>query len=293
MDFILKSFKNEINVSSLANVHYFEFSRGFDTKKDSHGFSELVYAEKGSITIDSDNYSGKLCEGEMIIHGAGEGHALSCGEAVFPNIVIIGFKCDSERLSELTRAPLPLTEELTKMLAEIVKEGLTVYMPPYNVPGVKDMKKRRSYTYGADQMIKNYLEIFLIKCLRLKENEERSKRLRSIGTDEAELRLASDVKKYLDCNFCHKIRLLDLCFLFNTNKTTLSRAFKAVYGLTVIDYVNTLRISYTKELLTDGRYTLTNIAEMMNMSSVHYLTAMFKQYTGMTPTEYLAQAAVE
>ena len=293
MDFILKSFKNEINVSSLANVHYFEFTKSFDTKKDSHGFAELVYAEKGSIYIDSDNYTGELCEGEMIIHGAGERHALSCGDAVYPNIVIIGFKCESERLSELTHAPLPLTEEAVKMLAEIVKEGLTVYMPPYNVPGVKDMKKRRIYTYGADQLIKNYLEIFLIKCLRQKEHAVSAVELSSAGADETELHLASEVKKYLDCNFCHKIRLEDLCFLFNTNKTTLSRAFRTVFGQTVIDYVNSLRIGYTKELLLDGHYTLTRIAEMMNMSSVHYLTAMFKQYTGMTPTEYITLSVGE
>ena len=45
---------------------------------------------------------------------------------------------------------MELTAELEKMLAEIIKEGRTVYLPPYNIPNVRDMKKRTEYDFGAD-----------------------------------------------------------------------------------------------------------------------------------------------
>ena len=289
MEFVLKSFKEELSISSLANVHYFELTENLHTTDDSHAFSELVYVEKGEISIRSDNYSGKLCAGQFILHGAHERHSLSA-EGDAPNIIIIGFECTSPALSSLTSEPMELTAELEKMLAEIIKEGRTVYLPPYNIPNVRDMKKRTEYDFGADQLIKNYLEIFLIKCIRAKRSGGLIKSEKSPSADIRPSEI-EEIKRYLDRNFCQKIKINDLCFLFNTNKTTLSSAFKGALGMTVIDYVNSLRIEYTKELIKKGGRTLTDIAEMMNMSSVHYLTALFKKHTGVAPTEYLKSAS--
>lgn len=287
MEFILKGFKEELTVSSLANVHYFEFTENLHTRNDSHPFLELVYVEKGSIKIKADNYTGELHQGQMILHGEEESHSLSCDESVAPNIIIIGFECRSASLDTLTHGPLELTEELEKMLAEIVKEGQSVYLPPYNIPNVRDMKKRESYDFGADQLIRNYLEIFLIKCIRTKSSNGSQESKASADRAAPVPSEIGEVKRYLERNFCQRIKIDDLCFLFNTNKTSLSKAFREATGQTVIDYVNALRIDYTKELIKRGEHTLTDIAELMNMSSVHYLTNMFKKKTGISPTEFM------
>ena len=285
MDFVLKGFKKEISVGKLANVHYFEFTPSFHTTDDSHDFPELVYVDNGEIDIRSEHYTGKLVKGEVIVHTSGEMHSLTCESEIAPNIIIIGFECQSPKLDLLTHAPLRLSDELSRMLAEIVKEARTVYLPPYDIPNTKDMKKRKSFAYGADQLVKNYLQIFLIKAIRLREAvasvaSERSER------SDASLQRLEEVRKYLDENFRERIGIEELCFLFNTNKTTLSRGFREVYGRTVIEYVNHRRIEYTKSELERGEMTLTRIAEVLNMSSVHYLTTLFKKHTGISPTEY-------
>ena len=172
MEYVLKNFKTEIKVNRLANVHYFEFTPNFHTTDDSHDFCELVYVDKGRIQISSEHYTGGLSQGSMIIPTANQRHSLTCREDVAPNIIIIGFECSAEALDRLTYAPTPLTDELQKMLAEIIKEGRAVYKPPYDIPYVKDMKKRRAFSFGADQLIKNYLQIFIIKSLRLLDNFE-------------------------------------------------------------------------------------------------------------------------
>ncbi len=282
MEFILKPFQEEIVVKRLANVHYFEFTPSYHTSGDSHPFCELLYVDSGSIQIVSENYTGELKQNEMILHGANQKHALACEDNVAPNVIIIGFECVSKELEKLTFSPFRLPTELQKMLAEIIKEARAVYEPPYNIPNLKDMKKRSGFSFGADQLIKEYLQIFLIKCLRGEIADERQ-----ISATEAEDSQIREVKSYLDENYSQKIVVDELCFLFGTNKTTLSKKFKSAYGATIIDYVNTLRIKHTKRLLRENRYTLTEIANMLNMSSVHYLTALFKKYVRLTPTEYL------
>lgn len=282
MEFVLKNFKKEINVSRLANVHYFEFTKKFHTQNDSHDFCELVYVDKGKIDIISENYTGELSEGSLIVHNAGESHSLTCDEETAPNIIIIGFECSSPDMKLLTHTPLLLTDEMQKMIAEIIKEARTVYLPPYDVPNQKEMKKRKKFAFGADQLIKNYLQILLIKAVRIAESLSRETR----GGVSRFARI-SEVKKYIDDNFAEKIAVEELCFLFNTNKTTLSAEFKSAYGKTLIDYVNCLRIDYTKKLLKAGGISLTRISEQLNLSSVHYLTALFKRYTGISPTDYI------
>lgn len=288
MDFVLKNFKSEIKVTRLANVHYFEFTPKFHTTDDSHDFCELVYVDRGRIEISSDNYSGPLKSGCMIIHNANERHSLTCDEEIAPNIIILGFECNSPSLNILADAPIPLTEELQKMLAEIIKEARCVYEPPYDIPNIRDMKKKRDFSFGADQLIKNYLQIFLIKATRLHEQMDQGDKshIESLVSGSGFTRI-SEVKSYLDENFTERISVEELCFIFNTNKTTLSKEFKRIYGHTIIDYVNLNRVEYTKKLLRGGDKSLTKIAYLMNMSSVHYLTALFKKYAKITPTEYI------
>ena len=270
MQFVLKPFKTEINIKKLANIHYFEFTSNYETEEDSHPFLELLYVDSESIIINSDSYSGELKEGQLIVHGAMEKHSLKCG-ATAPNVVIIGFESSSEKISELSKAPITLPLELKKMLAEIIKEARTVY------------------SFGADQLIKNYLQIFLIKCLRLLENSiENSQSDKNFNLNfEGDIERVKEVKKYLDCNFAQKINVSELCFLFGTNKTTLSKEFKQVFNKTIMEYVNCLKIEHTKRLLRENVYTLTEIASILSISSVHYLTALFKKHVGITPSEYL------
>lgn len=285
MKFVLKDFKIDLNITRLANIHYFEFTPNYHTHDDSHGFCELVYIDKGNIEVASDHYTGGLYQTQMILHGANQRHSIICNERTAPNIIIIGFECDSPVLDELTHAPLSLTDELQRMLAEIIKEARAVYLPPYNVPNQKNMKKRKTFAFGSDQLIKDYLQIFLIKCLRLKATQKAGSVTQKVSArNKTQI---YEIREYLNENFRQRITIEELCFLFNTNKTSLSVAFQQAFGQTIVDYLNKLRVDYTKSMLREGNYTLTQIADSMNMSSVHYLTTLFKRIARMTPTEYL------
>ena len=166
MQFKLKEFNTPITVSQIANIHYFEFTNQYHTNDDAHNFCELVYVDKGEVSVKSSNYCGKLLNNQLIIHRPNEIHSLKCTDDTAPNIIIIGFECTSDELIVFSKQPVTLITEHQKMLAEIMKEGMSVYAPPYDLPNTTDMKKRDSYPFGADQMIKLKLEILLITLIR-------------------------------------------------------------------------------------------------------------------------------
>ena len=280
MDFILKSFETPVVVSRIANVHYFEFTNQYHTESDSHNFCELVYVDNGEITVFSDNFKGNLKNGELIIHRPNEMHYFLCEDSNAPDIIIIGFECESEHLAPFSKHPVLLTPDQKKNLAEIIQEGMSVYAPPYDIPGTQDMKKREEYPFGADQMIKIKLEALLISMLR----KPVTQRHHEHNPPEENL---VNILRYINEHFTEKILLNNLCFIFCTNKTTLCKDFKKKYGITIGTYINNLKIKESKKILREGKLSITEISQKLGFSSVHYFSKLFKKTVGQSPKEYL------
>ena len=281
MEFKLKSLKNVINISKIANIHYFEFTRQYHTLKDKHAFCELIYVDSGKINVEADNYTGALLTNQAIIHKAGETHSLSCLEDEAPNVIIIGFECKSNSLDRFSTEPTTLSRECIRLLTDTIKEGRNVFLPPYDVPNIYDMKKRKDYPYGSEQMLRLKLEAFFIELIRSVESTAIE-----LPSDISDTKVA-DVYLYINENFRENINLSELCFMYRTNKTTLCHSFKKAYGETIIRYINRLKIKETKKLLREGKYSLTEIANIVGVSSVHYLSRLFKSYEGKSPNDYM------
>ena len=72
--------------------------------------------------------------------------------------------------------------------------------------------------------------------------------------------------------------------------SALSKLFSDVCGTTIEKYFIAQKIERVKELLDDNELTLGEIADLMNYSSTAYLSAQFKQVTGMTPSQFKQRA---
>lgn len=66
----------------------------------------------------------------------------------------------------------------------------------------------------------------------------------------------------------------------------LSTLFSQVEGRTIENYYIHQRIEKVKELLVYDEFTLSEIADRLNYSSVAYLSSQFKKVTGLTPTQF-------
>ncbi len=281
MNYKLKDFEMAVNVTKIANLHYFEFTNEYHTKKDTHEFRELIYVDSGRIYTKAESYSGILETNQLIIHRPYEVHSLSCTGDTAPNVIIIGFECSSKELDVFSESPFNLNADQQKILTEIVKEGRTVFMPPYDVPNQKDMQKQKNYPFGSDQMIKIQLETLFIKLIRSKKNTDT---LVSQSVTDTKIH---EVYDYLGQNFREHIKLDELCFLFSTNKTTLCQNFKKAYGKTIVEHVNSLKIKEAKVLMREGKYNLTEISAMLGFGSIHYFSRLFKEIEHRSPSVYI------
>jgi AraC-like DNA-binding protein len=68
--------------------------------------------------------------------------------------------------------------------------------------------------------------------------------------------------------------------------SSLSRLFSQVEGITIEQYIITQKIERARELLIYDELSLSEIADLLNYSSVAHMSSQFKKVTGMTPTAF-------
>lgn len=64
------------------------------------------------------------------------------------------------------------------------------------------------------------------------------------------------------------------------------KSFEAVYGISPIKYLNDLRMRKARALLESDYASIGQVAESVGYSSIYHFSKMFRQYTGLSPTEY-------
>ena len=285
MNFIVKQLKNALSVTGIANVHFFDFEKNITTKTDKHPFCELLFVSSGSITVESEDFNGILYKENLLIHRANEHHKLTThGEET--RVIIIGFTCDNFDSAYFSKNPIKLNDVNIKKLAEIVKEGRNVFLPPHNVP-VYDMKKNINQPYGSEQMLKNLLEYFLISITR-----EHLTSYLPESNIKSEFTV-NEIIAYLNDKYKEKITLNELSFIFGTNRTTLCKEFKEATGTTISNYLSNKKLEEAKHLISTTNKTFTEISIELNFESIHYFTRFFKKHTNLTPKEYKKQNRIK
>ncbi len=98
--------------------------------------------------------------------------------------------------------------------------------------------------------------------------------------------LVRKIENFLLNNYKRPITLEDIEKETYFTKTHCHTVFKKEKGITIIEYLNNIRVSKAKELLIEGAFTLEEIAEETGFTSYNYFSRVFKKVTSYTPKEY-------
>lgn len=74
---------------------------------------------------------------------------------------------------------------------------------------------------------------------------------------------------------------------FFVGRSTLTKDFRREMGMSVGEFITTVRVNHAKALLQEN-LTLADIAEQCGFSSVSYFIKVFIRHTGLSPTRYRA-----
>lgn len=92
---------------------------------------------------------------------------------------------------------------------------------------------------------------------------------------------------YITVNFSNAdLSLQDVAEQIHLSPTYLSNMFKKEQGINFFDFILDLRMNKAKTLLRDGALKVYEVAEAVGYNNVHYFSACFKKYTGISPTDF-------
>ncbi|MBZ9686745.1 AraC family transcriptional regulator [Clostridium estertheticum] len=287
--FFKTTIETVILIERIITIHYFEFASDYVFKGEKHDFWELLYVDKGEVEIMADTKGYKLEQGDIVFHKPNEFHSVWANGTVAPNIVVVSFECMSQSMKFFENKILKLSYMKKNRLAELVKEAKAAYTNNLGRIYTKLIKRESSTineNFGAEQLIKNYLEIFLIELVREDVSIMNRERLSFATKERMEDDIVHNIIEYLKENVDKNFGFNDICDTFAMGRTHLKTAFKKGTNQGVMAYFKNLKIEESKKMIREGKNNFTEISQKLGYDSLHYFSRSFKKSTNMTPSEY-------
>ena len=278
--------ENTIEVDKIVSIYYFEYAKDFVFQGEKHDFWEFLYVDKGQAEVMADTEGYKLEEGDIIFHKPDEFHSVWANGRIAPNLIIMSFVCNSPAMKFFENKILRIeTNEEKNILARIIEERLNTFdVPLYETISPKVMKD--SPIVGSQQLIKLYLELFLITLIRNNTYIEKQERISLITRQRVEDDLLNRIIAYMKENVHNNIMIDDLCNEFAIGRTQLKSLFKNKLNTSAMQYFRHLKMEKAKDLIREGRYNFSEIDDLLSFSSVNYFSQSFKRIVGMNPSQY-------
>lgn len=274
-----------IEINEIVSLFYFEYAKDFVFQGESHDFWEFLYVDKGQVEVMADTEGYQLQQGEMIFHKPNEFHSVWANGKIAPNLIVASFVCNSPAMKFFENKILKAGEEEKNILANLIRERTHCFNKRLNeFITVRD--KRPDEPFGAQQLIKIYLELLLITLIRNNTAIKKQERISSLTRRRAEDDLVNRMICFMKQNIEKNLTVDDFCKEFSLSRTRIKSLFKDRMQTGIIQYFRRMKIERAKELIREENYNFSEIAERLGFSSVHYFSHVFKKITDMTPSEY-------
>ncbi len=238
-----------------------------------HNSYELYFLINGTVKYMVDNKFFYLKPGDLIV--------------IPPNIL---HSTDTETCLHNERLLLTFDEGLfigeVKEYIDRLCENNIIVLPQEKIPLIEDMFYKVSYELNKnnelrEKIIKLYISEIILYLYRYKYAAADVVRKHNSEMNK--------VSQYIFDNYSKNLSLNTLSKKFNFSQCHLSRKFKSETGVSLNQYINSVRISRAKDLLKKPFNSITQVAGLCGYNDSNYFTEVFKNLTGQTPLKYSKQ----
>lgn len=282
MDYKAVELQKSLEVEELYSVHYFEYSSSYSFVGEAHDFWELVYVDSGSVLVTAGEERFSLSRGQAVFHPPKEFHALAANGVEAPNLVVVGFGCRSAAMDFFRGYRGFFGAAERENLARVVEEARLAFSTPLDDPGTRRLLRASGAPVGCEQLIKASLEELLLRLIRRGESMSGRESGRLRGGSAA----AEDIRAYLEQRLDQPLTVEQICRDNMIGRSQLQKLFHDETGGGIMEYFSAMKIKAARRLIREDRLNMTQIAMRLGFQSVHYFSRRFKQFTGMSPSEY-------
>lgn len=249
---------------------------GYEIQEHTQLCHEITYIISGSGTFYGGEERAALIPGDIHVISKGMKHRIVSDSGTNLRFANIGFEFNGA------------VEESLKPLVELFSDGSNRCLhDPGELRLLMTMLINNMYSKAVynRMMVGCFLKQILIHVYRLAVADHGDSFL--LGAKEERSGLSVyNIIHYVDKNLCEFPGIEDVAKALGYSRSYISHMFKEEMGVTLQEYLCRKKIEATLELLLNQKYTVTQIAMMLNYSSIQAFSKAFRRIMGCSPTEY-------
>lgn len=256
-----------INIPEIIAYYYTIKSPNYRFKGEKHNLYELTFVDRGTLDTSIDGVNYTLNSSDLIIYGKNQFHTQAVNNDLSCCYLTIMFdmKCDDERL--ICNKIFHCRKELYKSIRTFAK-NISSTIP-----------------YSENLILSNFHEI-IIRLFQYNYLDVDDARLLTESQQHFQDELLEGIITYINKMICSPITIEELCSKFAISRSSLQTVFKNNLNTSPKKYINDLKLSKSKELIKENKYTISEIAFMLGFNSIHYFSRSFTQHYEISPSEY-------
>ena len=237
----------------------------FYFRGESHEAYELVLVDQGKLHNLVNGQDVSLVQQELLIIGSGVWHMQFSDVPV--RFLTISFELSGDSLAPVVGKRLALPARLRPVMESMLRERADPGLCSYDC-------------------LAALLQLLLIGLLREEASGKKSPPAPLPATQRAEHRIVEQALRLLADRAGRKLSLRELAAALNVSVPYLCRLFDEHLGMPPGRYISKIRLEECKALLREGELSMGEIAGQMGFSSAQHFSRQFRQWFGMTPTQY-------
>ena len=260
----------QVRVREILGYYYSIRDSGYCFDGESHNYYELTYVDRGTLLTEIEGSEYELNERELIIYGPNQHHNQKIREGSSCSYVTVLFELEDAdtHFDFLLNKVFPYTKKIHSLMKNFVNES-------------------SSFVPYMDSLM---LCIFQEVIIRLLQSEfiqqESDKKPVTDARQHYHDELLERILTFIDNTIYEPITVGEICQKFSMSRSSLQILFNENLNQTPKKYINELKLEKSRQMISESKYTISEIALMLGFNSIHYFSRAFTLKYGMSPSEY-------
>lgn len=264
-DKLPRNIMRQIEIGGIYTLFYQEKEKGFFFKGEEHDLFELVYVDKGALHNVVNGTDTVLRQGEMMVYGQGLWHMQHAELDAEVSFITVSFELLRGELDPLINRRIGLDSDAAELLHRMLSE--------------RDKNDR----YSGD-LIVCLLQMLLLTVLR--NGDKAESRLKTPASLQNENSIINAALTYISANARKKLSVPLVAKNSNVSVSRLTKLFQERLSITPGEYIRRVKLEESKALIKAGEGNVSQIAELLQYSTVQHFSRQFKAKFGVSPSEF-------
>ena len=251
---------------------YFSDELSNSTRHHYHDCHQILFIQKGELVVSLGQTETVARTGDIVISNRFEHHAITVRSETYERYLLrlrpTSLPADGA-YSFLTLRPTSFRNPVST--GEAFPDFVSLFRAL-----MREGEATDRYTLQMQEMLVTEL---LIRICRL-EGES------SFAFDDDDMKLVLSLQRDFDEHYREKYTLSALADRYHVSVSALSHRFKAIVGVSVMEYLFSCRLAAAKRYLSETGKSVGEIVEACGFTDGSNFSRTFKSRTGMTPSEF-------